>query len=536
MSAFKAFENGQYGTAIGTGIGALAFGPIGGQIGGFIGGLVDSAFGGGGSSKSGGQYSATYSSTGQLNAFLDTQNRVGSSAGDQNQLNSQFIEPAKAFAKTVGDTLSLIGVDFKQIYAGLSADFDPGGDAPTNSRVRLSIDGKKIYDTVVNLSRDQEQFKKEFAAEQTKALIAAIKASDIPVKYKSLFKDATVENIQSILELVQIVQGFDNSIKSLNNNLSVLANQTVETEVAFVNLFGGLNGFIQAYSTYQDLFYTDTEKIDIAKKKLKDAFSSIGIAAISTKEEFRKTVEGLDLSVESNRTLYAQLIQLAPAFDQIDSAIKQLNSTLAGYLKDLIGYRKSLDSQFGLLSPEQKYLESITNFNQLFAKAKAGDVEAFNLIKDASTTFLEASKEFNASSSAYFDDLNLVKTSLDTLIASGTNAVGLSTVQQFANGGVFTNSVITEPTMFSTAQMGEAGPEAIMPLSRDSNGVLGVKVVGGIQDNSVIVQQLQQSNRNQEALVRLQQAANQQIIAKLSAVEERLDGLETAARLEAVSN
>ena len=185
LSAFKAFENGQYGTAIGTGIGALAFGPIGGQIGGFIGGLVDSAFGGGGSSKSGGQYSATYSSTGQLNAFLDTQNRVGSSAGDQNQLNSQFIEPAKAFAKTVGDTLSLIGVDFKQIYAGLSADFDPGGDAPTNSRVRLSIDGKKIYDTVVNLSRDQEQFKKEFAAEQTKALIAAIKASDIPVKYKS---------------------------------------------------------------------------------------------------------------------------------------------------------------------------------------------------------------------------------------------------------------------------------------------------------------------------------------------------------------
>ncbi|WP_217878342.1 hypothetical protein, partial [Vibrio alginolyticus] len=47
-------------------------------------------------------------------------------------------------------------------------------------------------------------------------------------------------------------------------------------------------------------------------------------------------------------------------------------------------------------------------------------------------------------------------------------------VEMFANGGAFTNSVVSRPTNFAMAgglgMMGEAGPEAIMPLSRGSDG------------------------------------------------------------------
>lgn len=51
--------------------------------------------------------------------------------------------------------------------------------------------------------------------------------------------------------------------------------------------------------------------------------------------------------------------------------------------------------------------------------------------------------------------------------------------QKFAKGGVFTNSVIDSPTDFDMGQMGEAGPEAIMPLSKDASGRLGVAVNEG---------------------------------------------------------
>lgn len=59
-----------------------------------------------------------------------------------------------------------------------------------------------------------------------------------------------------------------------------------------------------------------------------------------------------------------------------------------------------------------------------------------------------------------------------------------SGVQMFANGGAFTNSVVSKPTAFGMSGgqagvMGEAGPEAIMPLTRTAGGKLGVMSVGG---------------------------------------------------------
>lgn len=57
-------------------------------------------------------------------------------------------------------------------------------------------------------------------------------------------------------------------------------------------------------------------------------------------------------------------------------------------------------------------------------------------------------------------------------------------VQMFADGGAFTNSIVSKPTSFGMANgnmgiAGEAGPEAIMPLTRTSSGKLGVMAMGG---------------------------------------------------------
>lgn len=63
--------------------------------------------------------------------------------------------------------------------------------------------------------------------------------------------------------------------------------------------------------------------------------------------------------------------------------------------------------------------------------------------------------------------------------------------QTFAKGGTFTNSIVSSPTLFKFAQgtglMGEAGPEAIMPLKRDSQGNLGVRSGGAQQGGNNVV-------------------------------------------------
>ena len=64
-------------------------------------------------------------------------------------------------------------------------------------------------------------------------------------------------------------------------------------------------------------------------------------------------------------------------------------------------------------------------------------------------------------------------------------------VQKFAKGGSFTNQIITDPTLFKfdsgTGLMGEAGPEAIMPLKRDGSGNLGVANHSGGSKVDVVV-------------------------------------------------
>jgi phage-related minor tail protein len=62
-------------------------------------------------------------------------------------------------------------------------------------------------------------------------------------------------------------------------------------------------------------------------------------------------------------------------------------------------------------------------------------------------------------------------------------------VKMFAKGGTFTNGIVDSPTLFKFAKgtglMGEAGPEAIMPLKRDGNGNLGVRA--NAQKTEVVV-------------------------------------------------
>ena len=66
------------------------------------------------------------------------------------------------------------------------------------------------------------------------------------------------------------------------------------------------------------------------------------------------------------------------------------------------------------------------------------------------------------------------------LVSANGNVFSGAGAHTFANGGAFTNQIVTHPKRFAFAGgaalglMGEAGPEAVMPLQRDSRGRLGV--------------------------------------------------------------
>ncbi|MEL7937678.1 phage tail tape measure protein [Pseudomonas delhiensis] len=143
----------------------------------------------------------------------------------------------------------------------------------------------------------------------------------------------------------------------------------------------------------------------------------------------------------------------------------------------------------------QNYLDSARDANSQMKEAAAS---AFGGAEDAVLDFVTTGKaEFSDLATSILKDLarialrkavvSAVSAASDTswggAIASIFQAKGgawSGGVQMFANGAAFTNSVVSSPTAFALANgglgvMGEAGPEAIMPLTRSSDGSLGVR-------------------------------------------------------------
>ena len=81
---------------------------------------------------------------------------------------------------------------------------------------------------------------------------------------------------------------------------------------------------------------------------------------------------------------------------------------------------------------------------------------------------------------------NLAGNLLGGLFANAKgNVVSGGRIQPFANGGI-----VNSPTLFplrgGTGLLGEAGPEAIVPLARAANGKLGVRMAAGGGSNITI--------------------------------------------------
>ncbi|CAG23148.1 phage tail length tape measure family protein [Photobacterium profundum] len=125
-------------------------------------------------------------------------------------------------------------------------------------------------------------------------------------------------------------------------------------------------------------------------------------------------------------------------------------------------------------------------------KAKAAIENAMSGATDALTDFVVTGKaDFKSLASSIVKDLiriaiqkNITGPIADYAASLFPNAKGGvydNGVKKFANGGV-----VTRPTLFPMAKggvglMGEAGPEAVMPLTRDAQGRLGVRQSGNAQ-------------------------------------------------------
>ena len=166
----------------------------------------------------------------------------------------------------------------------------------------------------------------------------------------------------------------------------------------------------------------------------------------------------------------------------------------------------------GMQSGFQSLVDSAQSLNQTMAQATTG---AFNKMGDSLSAFVTTGKgNFKDLASSILQDISKM------LIQFATLRLAKAAVGMFADGGAFGSSgllalakggafnthsiqyyangdIFNKPTAFRHAGglgvMGEAGPEAVMPLTRGPSGKLGVQVFGNQQSSqsSGVVNQVQ---------------------------------------------
>ena len=174
-------------------------------------------------------------------------------------------------------------------------------------------------------------------------------------------------------------------------------------------------------------------------------------------------LNGIDNSVQSVASAVAQMsAAVTAAMGGQAAAIQQLYQSISGSSANQEGVNFWLDR----IGEGGNYTELIQELQQA-SQASAGHQNAVaGLYRQAGTTAdaqgIKFWTEAIASGTYTYDDLR--------------NGLGLKSPKLFATGGAFTGQVVKRPTSFNMGVMGEAGPEAILPLA-NVGGSLGVKAV-----------------------------------------------------------
>lgn len=225
---------------------------------------------------------------------------------------------------------------------------------------------------------------------------------------------------------------------------------------------------------------------------LRQTVADYRYSQLSPEEQFRSlegqfnTAYAMALST-SGETLagYADQMSglLGPMLDKMAEAGYSGNaSAIASYLARAEAVAGRVESQ----TPTNYAADSLTMLGQIdstLAALEAGSKSAERIISEA----------INAGRDATVNGLRQV-----------TNALTGRPVSYFADGGAFTNGVVSRPTAFTTGVMGEAGPEGIFPLA-NVGGQLGVRATGAGGNSAEIVAELRalrQDNANMRAELR----------------------------------
>ncbi len=230
----------------------------------------------------------------------------------------------------------------------------------------------------------------------------------------------------------QALERLSSSLLAVNDAADLLGSREFATSLeggdqasVLVDAFGGSNAFTSAVGTYYAAFYSQAEQVETSMRRLTERFSELGFALPRSRSAFRELVEGIDTTTETGAELYAQLLQLAGALDQvlpavsafsnqIQGVVSSVNSEIADQIAAVQGlstdardaaqlwYRTAttlrgfvdglLNTNLSAVSASQTNEVNKNRFQTAFDLARGGDVDAARGIPELARNYLQSAR------------------------------------------------------------------------------------------------------------------------------------------------
>ncbi|EHK68645.1 lambda family phage tail tape measure protein [Pseudomonas psychrotolerans L19] len=457
------------------------------------------------------------------------------SQGEGNSFFENYLPPVRLYRlyqnfgkvkETLADSVAGIDETAQAYGTALERIFNYGmGTNPTSPGQTLVDQIAALYDQIDNRNRGRA------AGNGTGTAKAYNESADVKL-LDTLREQEAVLNAQSVL-----IDGQTGKVLELGQNAQALAKW--EQQLADIKAKQVLTADQKALLASADQITAQFKKnaalereVTLRKQAVEEAaklqaFTANLNAQLATDEASQATsIASIGMGSKGAQRFQEMAALRQQYQQQQDALLAQRNSgdiTQELYEKETLALRDALDKRLamqedyyrqtdvalgdwtnGAKAAYEDYLDSAAD---IAGQTQSLFSDAFNGAEDALTNFVKTGKlSFKDLADSIVSDL--IRIQIRKMLAGAISAAGstswgagivsafqadggawMNGVQMFANGGAFTNGVVTKPTAFGMAGgvgvMGEAGPEAIMPLTRGADGSLGVKAMGALSGESM---------------------------------------------------
>lgn len=409
-----------------------------------------------------------------LTSFNDAQNQLkaltAAYSNSQKELDAQQKAGIVSQESYAAQRAALIQAEKEEVTSAYQAEISAleatRDKSSTSAQQRIQLD-QKIADARTSMVKAQKDADSQLEVLATNEQ-GRLRKQELAVK---TYTDALQQQVATLREQGQRAAatiGMGDRQQGLYGQQNAIDDRINQQKVELANQYGdGSRGM--SIEEYQQklaaLNATQKDLRDTVQSNYDDMTAAQGSWSAGASSAFQNYLDSARDVAGQTKSLFTN------AFSSMEDAI--VNFALTGKLS-FSDFAKSIISDLVRIEARQA--------------ASSGLSALFGLATKAATSYFGGPSSAGSTQAGYSS----------TYFPQAKGGAWADGVQMFANGAAFTNSIVSSPTAFGmaggqTGVMGEAGPEAIMPLTRTAGGALGVRALGanggGDSNNQVVVQQ-----------------------------------------------